>query len=480
MGRKSRHYRDESDPLLGFYTQNLANSSSIRNPSNLLYSGSSHTPVNHDGGDAGITNLDKNPLLSVYAEGSNGHGNGHDNQTPPIAGSLHHPSSHGYYQTRKDDDVSTKNERKRKKKQKKNKPKKHGYRVHRVSYTAQDHIQVMFRLYGSSFPNVFPFVVINVMWCVLVYLLKRYNIIDLTFHSSVGHSFMGLLVSFLIVSRSQISYTRFMDYRKLLASSYRACREIAQFSTVYTFYTNTPEARQWRQEICYRTILMLRVTMDALLWSSTERDQWEDEYYQYQLEGGSSEFLNLSMNHSSSAEEEEEEDAMEASFTRNGLGSKRSKRGNDDGDIENGHLGESDNVSEHFFRFRKLTHGRRSRIDENFRAPITFMHVLRSVIMEHPQYLGYKMAVNEYRDLLDFVSKFDDNFHGFRVLVFTPYPFPLVQMTRAFLFFWVYTLPLVLLVDYRLWSSLLIVVLVTFGFVGIEYVSMALDDPFGK
>merc|ERR1711953_958348 len=70
-------------------------------------------------------------------------------------------------------------------------------------------------------------------------------------------------------------------------------------------------------------------------------------------------------------------------------------------------------------------------------------------------------------------------FHEFRVLVFTPYPFPLVQMTRAFLFVWVYTLPMVLLKEYRLWSSILIVLLTTFGFVGIEYVSMALDDPFG-
>ena len=38
---------------------------------------------------------------------------------------------------------------------------------------------------------------------------------------------------------------------------------------------------------------------------------------------------------------------------------------------------------------------------------------------------------------------------------------------------------MVLLKDYRVWTSLLIVVLVTFGFVGIEYVSIALDDPFG-
>ena len=118
-------------------------------------------------------------------------------------------------------------------------------------------------------------------------------------------------------------------------------------------------------------------------------------------------------------------------------------------------------------------------IDENFRAPITFSHVLRQTIMEHPIALGYKMPVNEYRDLLLFVTQFLDAFHVFRVLVFTPYPFPLVQMTRSFLFVWVYTLPMVLLKEYRLWSSICIVLLVSFGFVGIEYVSMALDDPFG-
>ena len=99
--------------------------------------------------------------------------------------------------------------------------------------------------------------------------------------------------------------------------------------------------------------------------------------------------------------------------------------------------------------------------------------------MTHPDFLGHKLAVNEYRDLVLMVQSFQEAFHGFRVLIFTPYPFPLVQMTRAFLFFWVYTLPLVLLKDYRLWSALLIALLVSFGFIGIEYVSMALDDPFG-
>lgn len=169
--------------------------------------------------------------------------------------------------------------------------------------------------------------------------------------------------------------------------------------------------------------------MDALLWSSTQHEEWEDEYF---------------------------------IFNQDKDGDKDLSR-----------------VSKHFYRAKQLTHGRRSFIDENFRAPMNFAHVLRQIIMEHDHYLGYKMAVNEYRDLLHFVANFIDAFHGFRVLVFTPYPFPLLQMTRAFLFFWVYTLPMVLLKDYRPWSSVFIVILVSFGFIGIEYVSMSLDDPFG-
>lgn len=204
-----------------------------------------------------------------------------------------------------------------------------------------------------------------------------------------------------------------MDYRRHLSVTYRVCREIAQATTVYTFQTQTAEAKQWRQEVCFRTILMLRVTMDALLWSSTDREQREEDYFKYKKADGETP------------------------------------------------------VTEQFFELQQLSHGRRSMIDEKFRAPFTFQHILRRVIMEHPNYLGYKMAVNEYRDLLNSVSHFNEAFHVLTVLIFTPYPFPLVQMTRAFLFVWVFTLPMVLLKQYRT------------GIIGIEYVSMALDDPFG-
>jgi len=396
-GRKSRHYRNESDPLLGIYGSTIAKSTSRSSSSN----GGGDSGGHGSGGGGYYGMMMMNPISPLKkAMGKKEGGDEESNEDSPP-----------------------------KKKKKNNKKKRGGYRVHRVSYTAGNHVQVLFRTYASAFPTVLPFAFANVAWTIFIYYLKLYDVVDLTFHSSVGHSFMGLLVSFLIVSRSQISYNRFMEYRRHLAACYRACRELAQYTTVYTFQTQTEEAAWWRQEVCFRSILLLRVTMDALLWSSTQRENWEEEYFVFNPEK--------------------------------------------DGDKD------ASRVSKHFYRAKQLTHGRRSFVDENFRAPINFSHVLRQIIMEHDHYLGYKMAVNEYRDLLHFVANFVDAFHGFRVLVFTPYPFPLLQMSRAFLFFWVYTLPMVLLKDYRPWSSILIVILVSFGFIGIEYVSMSLDDPFG-
>lgn len=388
-GLKSRHYRDESDPLLGLYSSHIAATTSIH--SNPLHC---TVPL----GDGAF------PFDGAHREnGLIASSNSEDTDDPQGANKNNNDSlrsSHG--------------------------AKRMGYRVHRVSYTPQNHLQVLFRMHSSAFPQVFPFCVANILWAIVVMSLKEHQILDLTFHSSIGHSFMGLLVSFLVVSRSKISYDRFMDLRRKLATTYHVCRELTQFANVYTFSTTTKRAKEWRHEVCFRTIVLLRVTMDTLLWSSTERHQWEDEYFRY----------------------------------------KKS-----DGDPEN--------VSKHFFRFCHLTHGRRSMIDENFRAPISLAHSLRHMIMLHPTYLGYTMPVNEYRDLLLFVTKFTEAFHEFRVMTFTPYPFALLQMTRTFLLFWVYSLPLVLLKEYRFASTVLIITFVTLGFIGVEYVSMALDDPFG-
>jgi hypothetical protein len=157
---------------------------------------------------------------------------------------------------------------------------------------------------------------------------------------------------------------------------------------VYTLDTVTTAAQEWRQEVAYRTIVLLRVTMDALYWSSTNKNLWE------------------------TVRTEET-----SSMTRQGT---------------KGLSSSSVPSSQHARRIRSYRHGTRTLIDEHFRAPHVLMYHLREIIMQHPRYLGYKLPVNEYRDLSGTVGAFNKSFHGFRNLVFTPYPFPLAQVSEQY------------------------------------------------
>mmetsp|Transcript_2914 Transcript_2914/g.4718 ORF Transcript_2914/g.4718 Transcript_2914/m.4718 type:complete len:388 (-) Transcript_2914:63-1226(-) len=75
--------------------------------------------------------------------------------------------------------------------------------------------------------------------------------------------------------------------------------------------------------------------------------------------------------------------------------------------------------------------------------------------------------VTDYRALLDLAS--------------TPMPFALVQMGRAFLFLWTFTMPLVLRQGpfSDLWTAMGFLFFLTYGFIGLELVSMKLCSPFG-
>ena len=226
-GRKSRHYRGESDALLGMYSATISAASS----KNIGTS-----PSNRSGSET-----------SSY--GSN------INITPTTVPNLGTQTT-----ALKDGEGHVKQKEQKKEK------KRGGYRVHRVSYTAQNHVQILFRIYGSAFPIVLPFVFANVAWTLCVHYLKYFDILDLTFHSSTGHSFMGLLVSFLIVSRSQISYNRFMEYRKHLVGCYLACVSILciWINFVYSWRRVLAEAMFLQREALQQNIRGLAV--DVCVW----------------------------------------------------------------------------------------------------------------------------------------------------------------------------------------------------------------------
>ena len=68
-----------------------------------------------------------------------------------------------------------------------------------------------------------------------------------------------------------------------------------------------------------------------------------------------------------------------------------------------------------------------------------------------------------------------------RKFLTTPVPFPLIQMARTFVFFYVYTVPFALLSDNSSpIAHCVVIFILTYGFMGLEYVSIELDNPFGE
>ena len=80
----------------------------------------------------------------------------------------------------------------------------------------------------------------------------------------------------------------------------------------------------------------------------------------------------------------------------------------------------------------KLAHGPRTLVDEHFRAPIVWAYNLRETILEprqNPKILRQRnWHVNEALKLLAISQDFITYFHALKVLIITPFPFPLVQV----------------------------------------------------
>jgi predicted membrane chloride channel (bestrophin family) len=313
-----------------------------------------------------------------------------------------------------------------------------------VVFDAQSHRAILFQMYGSVWPKVLPFCLVNVAIAAGIFWTREGEAhIDLTF-SDKGHTFMSLMVSFLVVSRASIVYTRYMEARKYLSDAMRSCRELVQHMAVLTLYESTREVRQWRYEVAYRTILLLRVLCAAIEFPSCGNNAWDipemDQSHRRQL----MKCLIL---------DQKDQDQV------------RSQR-----------HGPRQNV------LSDLAHGHRSLTDENFRVPVVMAYQLREAIMKNREIRsgGIFVHVNEELKIMEFVSQFNVAYHGLRKLITTPFPFPLVQMARTFLFVWVFTLPFALCGDIlQPVQVCLIIFVITYGFIGLEYVSMELDDPFG-
>jgi hypothetical protein len=136
--------------------------------------------------------------------------------------------------------------------------------IRRMEYDSDSHLAVLFQMYGSVWPYVFPYCVFTVLLTVAVFLLQRQGFNNISFPTTNGHTFLSILVSFLVVTRANITYQRFMEAREYLNTCYRSCRELMHYTCVLTQQDTSEGAQEWRRQVAYKTILLLRVTMAAI------------------------------------------------------------------------------------------------------------------------------------------------------------------------------------------------------------------------
>ena len=292
------------------------------------------------------------------------------------------------------------------------KSKKHGYTV---SYNSESHFEVITQSWGSVWPLVFPYCLFNTLLSVLLDWLKFRKGIDLGI-SSQGHSYMGLVVAFLIVSRVNVSIGRYTEARGYLSTMFRTNTELTQDMVVLTYHNVSDAAKEWRYDVAYRAMLLLRCVVAVISYQDSKVPCWELP----------------EMN-------EEEAAKLKDSIYLGG------------GQVMN------------------YAHGPRSEDEENMRVPVIMSYKLRKTIHSQRLRLDPNLETAQENKLLASVDGFMNGYYGMRKFLTTPFPFPLVQMTRTFLFTYVFTVPFALLsVNEKPIFHYILIFFFTFGFMGLE------------
>lgn len=243
--------------------------------------------------------------------------------------------------------------------------------------------------------------------------------------TDLGHTFIALVVAFLLVSRVNIALNRYNQARVALGTMYASSRELVQYAVLFSSLDHTDRAREWRLELSYRLLILLRTSMAVTDFATTHQAAWDVPELHGTLK----------------------DDICDSTCMSAG---------------------------------RRWAHAQRNVWEESLRVPIRVAYLLRKSIHSQTTRLDHPMHVTQENILLAKVDAFLTGYYAMRQFLTTPVPFPLIQMARTFLFLYVFTVPLVFVADK---SSLLAhcfaIFVLTYGYVGLELVAIELDDPFG-
>lgn len=157
-----------------------------------------------------------------------------------------------------------------------------------VSYDSGNHWSVLTQRHGSQWPLVLPYCLLNVGLMILLELSdqKKETWRKYIEVSTQGHSFITLVVAFLLVSRVNMALGRYTLARDALESMYRGVRDLIQTTCVLTGNDKLPSAVELRHQIAYRSLIMLQTAMvvvdypddEVVPWNLPELNGFELEY----------------------------------------------------------------------------------------------------------------------------------------------------------------------------------------------------------
>jgi hypothetical protein len=326
--------------------------------------------------------------------------------------------------------------------------------------------------------------------------------------STQGHSFITLIVSFLLVSRVNIALGRYNDARGHIGTMYQELRELACYVCVYTYDRQEQVDKEWRHEVAYRGLILLRTAMAVIDYPDTKVAAW-----------------NLPELNGIEMEE----------IKRQLLSTVNDTNGSID-----------DSVRQSSSTVSRYGHKARDEWDETMRVPIRLAYLLRKSIHLQVTRLSKEMVNPQEAKILGCVDAFMNGYYGIRKFLTTvsqqcvcnctlvksfenvvlenfanscvllnaahfpdsvvlesqslppshhshsldlttiinytqPVPFPLIQMARTFLFLYIFTVPFVMLADDSgVVPHCFAVFIMTYGFLGLEVVAIELDNPFGS
>lgn len=281
---------------------------------------------------------------------------------------------------------------------------------------------IVFRYAGTVWPLVLPYCISNILLLTGLTMLKKYTEVSLSILPQ-GHALMSILIAYLGVSKVNLAYERYMSAQIATGHAFMILRELNQLSITLSDQCHGFDADEWRKDTKQSIIQLVHETVATL----------RDERHAAALARNVGSRSGIGINVTSPA----------SRTSKGGGGARVDTSGLDD--------------------------------------PMVLVHALRSHLF-HGRFSLEQLDLFERCKMMDLLHEFTIAYRNLLRLASSPLPFVLVHMGRTFIFIWTWSIPFVLMgekFEENYPSAFAFVIVLTFGFLGLEFVGRMLANPFG-